>query len=283
MRRFILPVMALSLAVAPTAVDAQAHGMRGQGHAGAFGARAGEAGAAMNPAAFVLQHREALNLSLDQVRQLQQIQARIEQQNQPLREQLQAAAPGMGRGMAQRMEQVTPEQREQMRAQMQQRREQVTPEQREQMRAQMQQRRTEMQGMREQMRNATPEQREALRQQMQQQMRQHMEQLTPEQQAQMQARREQMQGRQGQGPAARAGNPAMRQQMEAVQPVMQQLREQNRQAQQEVQAVLTAAQREQLRSLRQEQAQEVRQGAAGMRERAGQRPAAGQFRRGPGR
>jgi hypothetical protein len=256
MRRLIVPMMALSIAAVPAAVEAQTP--RERGH------MAGAGPGAMNPAARVLEHREALGLSLDQVRQLQQIETRIAAQNQPLHDQLRATAPGLGRGVAQqvrqRMQQMTPEQRQRM--------QQMTPEQRQQMRAQMEERqagmqeqreqmRAQMEARREEMRSATPEQRVAMREEMR---------------AQMEARREQMQERRG-GAALRQANPEMRAQMEALRPVMQQLQENQRQARQEVQGVLTAQQAEQLRQLQQERAQEMRQRMQGMRERGAQRPA----------
>lgn len=253
MRRYILPILAIALTAAPAAVEAQA----ARGDRGPAPGRA-----AANPAAHVLEHREALGLTLDQVRQLQQIQARVEQQNQPLAEQLRAAAPAMARGIGQQARQLTPEQREQMRAQM-------TPERRAEMRAQMGERRAEM----------TPEQRA----EMQARMEQRRAEVTPEQRermrTQMQARRGAMHA--GRGPAG-VMNPEVRQQMEALRPVMQQLQANTRQAQQDVQAVLTTAQREQLRAVRQEQAQQVRERVQGARDRGtpGQRPA---LRRGPGR
>jgi hypothetical protein len=58
----------------------------------AFGQRAGP-GAAMarNPAVAVLEHREALGLTAEQVRQIEAIQARVQQENAPRLEQLRAA------------------------------------------------------------------------------------------------------------------------------------------------------------------------------------------------
>jgi periplasmic protein CpxP/Spy len=270
MRRYIVPVLALSLAAMPAAAAAQTpraqHGM----HAGA----AAGGGAMLNPAARVLLHRDALGLSLDQVRQLQQIQARTEQQNQPLLDQLQAAAPGMGRGMAQQarqLPQMTPEQREAMRTQMQERRGQMTPEQRAGMQAQMQERRAGMQAqMQERRGQMTPEQREAMQAQMQErragmqaQMQERRARMTPEQRAGMQA---QMQER-------RAG-------FEALRPVREQLQANHQQAREEVQAVLTSQQQEQLRQLQQGRAQEMRQRMQGMREGGANRPAgAGRMQR----
>ncbi|CAN5705456.1 hypothetical protein BH23GEM9_BH23GEM9_17100 [soil metagenome] len=290
MRRAILPVIAFAIVAAPAALEAQtpraertdrAHSA---GHFGAFGMAAG------NPAARVLEHREALGLSLDQVRRLQQLQAQVEQRNQPLLDQVREARPAMAGGMRRGAE-VTPEQREQMRERMQQRGAQISPGQREEMRERMQQpqispgqreqmrermqqrgaqvspeQRAGMEARREQMRQATPEQRELLRQEMRGQMKQRVEQATPEQ-------REQLRQRRGDGPAGlrpsgpRQASPEMRAQMEALRPVLEQLRESTEQARRDVQAVLTAEQQAQLRQLH--------------TERAGERPAAG--RRGAAR
>jgi hypothetical protein len=215
MRRFMLPIIALSLAAAPVAVEAQTpRAERGQ--------FAGRGGGMVNPAERVLEHREALGLSLDQVRQLQQLQAQIATRNQPLLDQLQAARP-----------QLTDEQRAQRR---EARLAQLTPEQR----AQMEQRR-------EQMATATPEQ----RQQMRQEMRQRMEQLTPAQRAEMRQKARGQRGDRGERGerGQRARNPEARAQMEALQPVMQQLRQSHEQAREQVHAVLTAEQTTRLREL----------------------------------
>jgi hypothetical protein len=110
MRRIILPLIALSLAVVPAAVEAQTpRAERGQS------VQRGMAWA--NPAARVLAYRETLGLSLEQVRQLQQIEAQLAQRNQQLAEELRAAAPAFrgafqaGRGAAA----LTPEQRAELR------------------------------------------------------------------------------------------------------------------------------------------------------------------------
>jgi Spy/CpxP family protein refolding chaperone len=246
MRRAFIPFLALTLAAAPLALEAQTP----RAQRGPFGAGIGAHGpVAANPAARVLEHRDALGLSLDQVRQLQQLQAQIETRNQPLVDQVRAARPPVDRDrIRQRAAQMTPGQREQMRAQMEARREQMqhaTPEQREQMRAQM---RAQMEARREQMQHATPEQREQMRQE--------------------------MQARRGSGGAAamRQPTPEQRERMEALRPVMQQLHESAQQARRDVQAVLTAEQQAKVRELQAQRGSELRQ-----RMQRGERPA------GPGR
>ncbi len=102
----------------------------------------------------LLQLRNELGLTAEQVSQLEGIRQRLQQQNTPLIEQLRASGAWQERraqGEARTGEQgrIAPEQREQAR----QRMENMTPEQREPMRQRMQ--------------NMTPEQREAMRRQMQ--------------------------------------------------------------------------------------------------------------------
>jgi hypothetical protein len=100
MRRFVLPMMVLSLAIAPAALEAQqqgaARGMQGARAQMAHGGMGMRAGGAMNPAARILAQREALGLTSDQVRQLEAVQTRLEAQNQPLAEQMRAAAVERG-------------------------------------------------------------------------------------------------------------------------------------------------------------------------------------------
>jgi hypothetical protein len=248
MRRFMIPIIALAVVAAPAALEAQTPrgerpAARGPGPFGFFGPQAGA-----NPAARVLQQREALGLTAEQVRQLEQLQAQITQRNEPLLRQLEAARPAAGQRAG--MQQMTPEQREQMRARMQERQTQVTPEQR-----------AEMQARREQMRTATSAERDRLRAEMQEQMaqrRQQMqEQLTAEQRAQMEQRRQRTE--------------QQRTQLETLRPVMQQLRESTVQARRDVQAVLTEDQQARLRALNTERVDRVR----GQRRGPGERPAAG--------
>jgi hypothetical protein len=245
MRRIMIPALAVALAAAPAVLEAQTP--RGERTApGAQGMR----GIALNPAARVLQQREALGLNAAQVSRLEQLQRQTEERNQPLVQQLQAARPNVTpaqrQQMRERMQQVTPEQREQLRQRMQEQRAELTPEQRQQ-----------MQARREQMRNATPEQRERLRAEMQAQ-------LAPEQRAQMEERRAQMEQRRAE--MQRQLTPERRARMEAVRPVMQQLRESNELARRDVQAVLTAEQQARLRELT---VQRAGQGRDRLQERRG--------------
>jgi hypothetical protein len=137
MRRIMIPVLALTLAAAPAAVEAQTapRGERAQ-----MAARMGGMG---NPAERVLRQREALGLTAAQVAQLEQLQAEFATRNAPLLEQLRAARPAAAergqptdeqrqqmRQRREQMAQMTPEQRQQLRDRMAQ----MTPEQRQQMR-----------------------------------------------------------------------------------------------------------------------------------------------------
>jgi Spy/CpxP family protein refolding chaperone len=249
MRRMILAVTALALAAAPAMTQAQTPRPERGGMMGGMRGPMVAQGALGNPAARVLEQREALALTSAQVRQLQQLAAQHEARTQPLIEQLQASRPGttargaMGRGGAQ----LTPEQREQMRSQMQERREQMrqaTPERREQ-----------MQERREQMRQATPEQREQMRTQMQ---------------AEMKAQREQR--------AAAIANPELRAHIQALQGIMEQLQQSRQQARQEVVAVLTAEQHAKLQELQAQRGARMWQGM-GARPWGQQGPRRGGFQR----
>jgi hypothetical protein len=206
MRRLIFPIIAVAIAAAPLALEAQTpRAERGQA-----GMRAGGVG---NPAERVLRHREALSLTADQVRQLEQLQARFAAENRPLLDQVRAVRPEFGQreareGMRPRAERLTEEQREQLRQR------------------------------REQMAQASPEERAALRAELREEMRQRAAARTPEERQEM---RERMRG-------ARA-NPEVRAQMDALRPVMQQLRENHTQAREQVQAVLTTEQTAKLREL----------------------------------
>jgi hypothetical protein len=146
MRYHIFPAIALSALTAltlPVAADAQAHP---PGHG-----RMGEqmrSGPGTVPAARIIELREELGLTADQVERISGIQEQLREQNGPLLEQLAAAR--------QEMQASRPQLTDEERAQMQERREAMrdsmrgrapmTAEQRQQMRAQMQERRE--QGMR---------------------------------------------------------------------------------------------------------------------------------------
>jgi hypothetical protein len=167
MHLFYRAAVAAALLAVPAAVDAQAQpDQRG-------------------PGSFILQHRAELNLSAEQVARLEAIQQRVRSQNEPLLAQLRAA--GLARGepgqIRAHIEGRTPEQR----AAMRQRFDNMTPEQREQLRSERRQR----------LENMTPEQREQLRSE----RRQRLENMTPEQREQLRGERRQRPGAQG----ARAG------------------------------------------------------------------------------
>jgi Spy/CpxP family protein refolding chaperone len=141
MRRLVIPVLALTLAGAPAVLEAQAtpRGDRAQ-----FAAR----GSMGNPAARVLQHRQALDLTAEQVRQLEALQAQHAARVQPLHERVREARGEAGvrripsaeqkAELRQRRAAMTPEQREQLREQGKQRRGAMTPEQREHLRERLQ-------------------------------------------------------------------------------------------------------------------------------------------------
>jgi Spy/CpxP family protein refolding chaperone len=243
MRRFIISAIALSLAAAPTVLEAQG---TPRAERAPHGARAGGIG---NPAERVLQHREELGLTLDQVRQLQQQQAHYAERNQPLLDQLREVRPAMGI----RAGALTPEQRAEMRGRMQGIRGGArTPEQRAEMRERMQ-------GMRGGA--LTPEQRAEMRERMQG-MRGGA--LTPEQRAEMPER---MQGMRG---GARQATPEARAQFEALRPVLEELRANHAQAREQAQAVLTAAQTARLQELMNRRG-EGRSRGEGLRRGAGPR------------
>lgn len=85
-------VAALALVAAPLA--AQGGPGRGQGQGQALGRgmmQGGPEAMARNPVAVVLEHRDRLELTADQVETLQGLEARIEEQNGPRWEQLRAA------------------------------------------------------------------------------------------------------------------------------------------------------------------------------------------------
>jgi len=263
MRRMVFPMMVVSLAMLPAALEAQTHG----GQRGAEGARAqvrahagmaARIGQGADPVARLLAQREALGLTSDQVHQLEAVRTRLQAQNQPLAEQLQAARgqfggerplagrPGMMAQRGQRMQQrgatMTPEQRAEMQARMQQRGAAMTPEQRAEMQARMQQR------------GAT---------------------MTPEQRAEMQAR---MQQRMSEVRGERSERPQIseeqRAQVAALRPVAAQLHANQAQARADIMSILTTEQRVLLQDQQRTRAGRVRErleDARGQRSEAGMR------------
>jgi hypothetical protein len=244
MRRLTIPAIALAMTLTPALLPAQTPDQQ----------RPRQVGGA--PVERIIQLREQLGLTDQQVTELRRIQTQLQEKNRPLREQIQAARPDRPA--------VTPEQREQMRARMQQ----LTPEQRDQMRERMQQMTPEQRDqMRERMQQMTPEQRDQMRQRRQAQpgargimpdsMRQRMQRATPEERAGMRERmqqltpeqREQMRERMQQRPG-RPGAAATRRVPAELEPVMGQIRENTQEAARQIQATLTEEQRTRLRELR---------------------------------
>lgn len=225
MRRMTIPAIALAISLVPGALAGQTPTQMPRGGAGLER---------------ILEQREELGLSEQQVTELRRIQAELRQKNEPLLQQLRAArqemTPEQRQQMSERRQQVrermqnmTPEQRQQMRERMQN----MTPEQRQQMREQRQNARPgQGQQARQRMQNMTPEQR--------QQMRERMQNMTPEQRQQM---RERMQNERP-GPAIRGGVP------EELQPALEQVRANTRAAAERVHATLTQEQRQKLVELR---------------------------------
>jgi Spy/CpxP family protein refolding chaperone len=168
-----------------------------------------------------LRLREELQLTPQQVTQLEAIATRLQAQNRPLMEQMRAAGVGHQRAAA-RGQQMTPEQRQQMRERM----ERMTPEQRQRMH------------------QMTPEQRGQMRERAGQ-MRERMHQMTPEQRAEMRARH---QGERPQGAGHGSRVPA------ELQPVAAQLRQNHTAAMQAAREVLTPQQRERAQQLMRERA-----------------------------
>jgi Spy/CpxP family protein refolding chaperone len=234
MKRIYTFAMAAALAAAPAVLPAAAHAQE-------QGTPARERG----PGAFggLLRHRAELNLTDDQVRRLESIRQRLEEQNRPLLERLRAA--GVRRGPGARPGRGPSEQR---RAELRRRVEGMSEVQRDSLRRQM----------RERSRAVGEGQRDSLRRQMRVRMRNLSE-------AQRDSLRSQLRERRGprgerRGPGAGPGRLP-----EELRPVMEQLRANARAAREQAQAVLTDAQKEKLRSLASER--RGREGRAGRRPR----------------
>ncbi len=103
MRKYLA---ALTLLVLPAALLAQ--GNRGERGGRGFGA----GGPGMNPVEMILEHRSELNLTADQVGKLESVAKKLDEQNQPIIAELQKLR-GNGRS-----EELTEQQREQVRAAM---------------------------------------------------------------------------------------------------------------------------------------------------------------------
>lgn len=166
MRTIPLALLAAALVAAPTPAPAQV--------AGPPAARQERPPHA--PLERLLERRAELGLTDEQVTRLQAIQARLQEQNAPLREQVRAARPAH----APHPRRMTPEQRAEMRERMQA----MTPEQRREMRGQMRARLQEHRGelepvmrqLRENRRAAMDQVREVLTDEQEARLREMMEQ-----------------------------------------------------------------------------------------------------------
>lgn len=164
MRRIVYPLVAAALVASPAIGWAQTPGSGERPDAGPWRRGAG-------PAAAILHYRTELGLSSDQVARLEEIEARYAERVRPVRERLAAEMPAFRRGNAVARRDLTPEERAEMRKRREELRERMnsmTPEEREAMREQMRQRREEF---RERLGNMTPEEREQMRQRMRERMR----------------------------------------------------------------------------------------------------------------
>ncbi len=214
MRRIIISLFALGLAVAPASVTAEAQ------EAPRTGAR--RSMQRPDPVARIIAQRAELELTEDQVQRLEAIRSRLEEQNRPLLEQVHAQmgevrgqrranrlAPANGMmaerraELRERWEQMTEEEREQhrneMRERLRERRESMTEEEREALRQQMQERRAEM---RERMEALRPTMQQ-LRENQRQALAEVREVLTEEQQSKLREMREQRMKERGERPGRR--------------------------------------------------------------------------------
>jgi NADH pyrophosphatase NudC (nudix superfamily) len=224
-------LLAMMIAATPVGLAAQGAGDRGPAdRSPTYGARSAA------PAGMLLRYQEELSLSSEQTATLRAIQARVAEQNRPLREQLRSHLPAM-RGEGMRLWRgapprdtaaLTPEQREELRERTALRRGGLSPEQREALRE-----RAARSGA-----DPIPEQREALRDR----WRQRAEGMTPEQRARMRAEVEN-----------RAGE---------ARPILEQIRANSMAAAAEAREVLTLEQRHRFMELVREQAAERRGSAA---------------------
>ncbi|MEW5930851.1 MAG: hypothetical protein AB1941_25600 [Gemmatimonadota bacterium] len=148
--RVVLAAALLAAAPAPALLAQQGPGAAGA-HAQHQDGRQGRHGPRFSPVAALLEHRAELKLTGDQVSRLESIQRDLEQKNEPLHRQLEAARPQRRQG--ERQAPPTEQELQAMRARM------------EQIRPQIEQLRANQQAAMEQVRSVlTDEQEQAARQ-----------------------------------------------------------------------------------------------------------------------
>lgn len=238
MHRVTISMLALSMMTAPALLEAQTPRM--QQRPGAMGLAGGAV------AERLLTHRDALGLSPDQVARIRQVQTQLEEQNRPLAEQLRAGMQQRGAGMQQQQQrrEAMQQERDSMRQQhaaMRDRMQQLTPEQRAQVRQRAQT------GQRVQARQETRQ-----RAQARQETRQRVQARQDTQSAATRTAPVRRPAALMRRPAAAAGTGAGMSAAlpEELRPVMQQMRQNTARATEQLMAILAPAQRATLRTLR---------------------------------
>jgi len=218
MRRLMIPIIAISIAVVPATIEAQRPN-QAAGQRPAATARGQVADRIADPIQRILDSRDELSLTSAQVTRIERVRTQLATQNRPLMVKVEAVLPE-GARMA-----GAPQMRERMRA----RQDSVgdlTEEQRRELR-------TKMDARRDSMRGNADTQRDRIRA--------RADSMTPEQRAKLREKAGDMR-------PERAG--AMAGQMEEIRPLMEQIRDNTQKAMEQVEGVLTARQREKLRDLR---------------------------------
>ena len=137
MRRIIFAALAVALVGAPTTALAQsAEQERGDRP---------ERRVRMHPGASILQARETLGLTDEQVARIEEIRTRLAEQNRPILEELRAEQQERMREWRERRDALSPEERAELRARMTpeqraERRARMTPEERAELRSRMRER-----------------------------------------------------------------------------------------------------------------------------------------------
>lgn len=152
MRRIIFAALAVALVGAPTVALAQSTEQEVSDRP--------ERRVRMHPGASILQAREALGLTDEQVARIEAIGARLAEQNRPIVEELRAERGERAREWRERRAALSPEERAQRRARMTpeqraERRARMTPEQRAERRERMRERREAMEPRLRQLRENT--------------------------------------------------------------------------------------------------------------------------------